>query len=812
MTRPFFVIAVGWILGIAMEQWLSLSIRWVAWVAILVWLACGWIVFYQRRFLALLLAVSACLAGMLHFAWVDESNSTMLEKGVTEGRIIGKVDSQPKVDGDLLQMELAVNQIQTKEKWIDLKGERILLRLWLRTFTEKRKALQIERGTGVSVIATLKRPDPVRNPGAFNYQEFLYRKGIHWVGEIKGWQSLRLEDPHSGMFRYVDQVRTSLVKQIEEVYPPKTAGLMSGMLLGVREAVPAQVEDDFTRLGLVHLLAVSGFNVAIFVGCVYGGLSLIGVTREKAALITLCSLPIFVLLTGGETSVVRAGLMAGLGLVALWWRRWPDRLSFLGLAALLLLWWDPYVLFSVGFQLSFGVTFALLVATAPLSEILPFRWSLLNQTVAVTIIAQLVSFPFILFHFHVFSYLSWWANLIVVPILGSVVTPLGYGALFFSLFHETIAFVPAWLSSKVVSGTLTFIEWLATWEGFEKSLAPPPWWWYAFYGAVISYILWSWTGGLLRIRGHRIMALVLLVGSILFVDRSFHIIRGEEITVTFLDVGQGDCAVIETSEGKVILVDGGGNLGFPEEEWQRQRREYDVGRSVVVPYLHYRGIRQIDWIIMTHGDADHIGGLSAVVDRFPVGGVIRNAHPPGSRMEVALMKQFAKKKIPLHVPSLDGPRSLAPGVTWQFLHPDSTRIQSGDEKETTSTNDDSVVFLLDAGGSKILFTGDVEARGEEAIRKRWDLPPIDVLKVAHHGSKTSTGTNWLQEIEPKEAVISVGEGNRYGHPSREVIKGLQMSGSNIWRTDQQGAIVLRISPKGQRIESTMSKDLLIDGQ
>ncbi|SFS69842.1 DNA internalization-related competence protein ComEC/Rec2 [Marininema halotolerans] len=801
MKRPIVVLASGWILGVIVSSGWSLPFQWMIALTPWVWLVGGWMVYFQRRYPVIILLVCACTTGMVHFAWVDQHNRTLLTDEVEEGRIMGRIVSSPKIDGGWIQAEIEVYQLHTSKGWVQMKGEKMLLRVSLQSRKEKESAQRLERGAGVLASSvSLSRPSLARNPGAFNMRQYLYREGIHWVGDVKGWGNLHQIDSPRGIDRSVDRLRLIVMQKIEEIYPPETAGVMSGMLLGIREAVPSTIEEEFIHLGLVHLLAVSGLHVAIVVAMMYGGLTFMRVTREKAVMVTLCAIPIYVFLTGAAPSTVRAGVMAILGLMTLWWRRAPDRLSFLALAALLLLWWDPYILFSVGFQLSFGVTFALLVATGPVVEVLPFRWVAFNQVVAVTTIAQLASFPIILYHFHVISWLSWGVNLIIVPIFSLMITPLGYGALFLSFFNETLASLPAWLSSQVLSGVLYGMKWLTSLNGFEQSWEPPSWWWIFLYAGSVAYLLWSYTGGPLRPWRHRLTALVLLFGSIVFLHLPWVIQPGKELTITFLDVGQGDCTVIETPTGKVILVDGGGQLPFAKKEWQRKRKEYDVGKSVIIPYLHYQGIDKIDWLVITHGDADHIGGLGAVVKRFPVGKVIRNHHPPGSEMERALIKLLNQKQVPLLLPPLDRPYIIDQGITWQFLHPNTTGQTPG---KLESSNDDSVVFLLEAGGSRILFTGDIEAHGEEEIRKRWELPSIDVLKVAHHGSKTSTEQELLNKLHPREAVISVGKNNRYGHPSPVVIKRLQQDGSRIWRTDHQGAITLRISPGKREMKAML---------
>lgn len=259
--------------------------------------------------------------------------------------------------------------------------------------------------------------------------------------------------------------------------------------------------------------------------------------------------------------------------------------------------------------------------------------------------------------------------------------------------------------------------------------------------------------------------------------------------------------MIETPEGQVILVDGGGTPSFSTEKWRERRASFDTGADVVVPFLRYRGIQSIDWLIMTHGDADHIGGLQAVAQQFPIKRVVRNPLPPHSSLEKGVMDELVQKQASIVTPPVTGPLKLERGIDWQFFHPtDDSRPEHNE-----STNDDSVVFLFRAGKYRVLFTGDIGEKTEKTILDQWDIPPIDVLKVAHHGSRSSSGQAWVNALRPRVAVISVGKENRYGHPTPEVLQRLEQVGSRIWRTDQSGAITMRVTPTRWQIEATMQK-------
>lgn len=764
--------------------------------------------YYVRRLLPLFLFMIGLAAGGAHLGWTDEGNRSAIAEAVTvESRevrafVSGMIDSPPEVDGDRLRFILKVYSLAVDGGRVQsIPGERVAVRATLREAREQAFARRWKRGTELAAPVILERPAPARNPGGVDYRLHLYWQRIHWTAKMDGLSRVTVQPAaFPGIRAAVDDLRGFLGERVELLYPEDTAGLVRGMILGEREAVPPDAEEAFALLGLAHLLAISGLHVGVFVGAIYALLKGLGLTREKAAGIVILFLPLLALLTGAGAPVIRAALMAGLSLLAVILRRWRDGVTFLAVAAWVQLVWNPYQLFQPGFQLSFAVTLALLVAAGPVSRMLPFPWMWLNRLVAVTLVAQLASFPFIIFHFREFSFLSWAVNLVAVPVVSLLVIPLSMAALALGAVHEGLAYIPAMLSSFVLSALLKGTDPLVRWSGLHPAWSPPPAWWMAAYALVCFQGLIAWTGDVRRRALHRTAFALMMSGLLAFAWLPDALSREKELRITFLDVGQGDCAVIETPGGQVILVDGGGQLPFPREAWQRRREVYDAGREVVVPYLKYRGIRKIDYLVITHGDADHAGGLAAVAERFPVRRVIVGLHAPGTEMERRLMRVLEDKGAKLFKASRGRGWPLEPGVSWQFLHPGREFSPGG------KTNDHSVVFLLSAYGRTVLMPGDIEEEAEREIAAAWNLPPVDLLKVAHHGSRTSTQPVWLEEVDPVHAVISVGEKNRFGHPSPEVLRRLEERGTMVWRTDRHGAVTVRISPSGKMRVETMLGD------
>lgn len=806
MKRPFFVLALGWALGIGLGQWKGGT--WPVWGGLggAVLLVGGIWYYWRMRGLALTLCLAGCFLGAAHFRGVEESNRSQIPvpahssvPAVVEGKLV----SPAKVDGDRVRLVVRSQRVRLGQRELKVE-ERIQFQLRLHHPQEKQFAHRLRRGMEITTTAKLTRPDPPRNPGAFDYRGYLRRQGIHLLGE-GNLRDVRILSGVSSLHGQLDRLRDRLEERLDRLYPSDHAGLMKGMLLGNREAVPLEREEDFRSLGLIHLLAISGLHVGVFVGCLYGILTWVGVTREKTSVVCLLGLPFYAILTGAGAPVIRAAVMAGMGLVAVILNRWKDSLSFFGLAALVMLWWNPYQLMEAGFQLSFVVTGALLVATGPLSRWIPTPWPRFNQLTAVTLIAEVASFPLLIYHFHEFSILSFAVNGIVVPVMTALVIPLGMLSLGMGLFHVSFGFWPAWAASKLLSGVESLLSFPASWTLFRIPWAPPSGMWMAGYTGSVLYLLWAWSGGGLRRARHGgvswIIAIAVVIGSLPGWAGG-----DQELRITFIDVGQGDATLIETPGGRVILVDGGGTLPWQKEPWQRRRKEFEVGREVLLPYLKYRGIRRVDWMVITHGDADHIGGLRAVVEEMTVEKVLRNPLPPGTDLEEELMGKLSRQGTPVAISKPGTSWEPEPGIRLQVLHPPLA------DQKSRSDNDASIVLLLTAYGQSVLLPGDLEEPGEQQILERWYLPRIDFLKVGHHGSRTSTGEKWLETLRPREAIISVGRENRFGHPAPEVVDRLKTRGVRLWRTDHHGAVILRIRPHGVQVEPMISEDMDAGGE
>ncbi|WP_082129779.1 DNA internalization-related competence protein ComEC/Rec2 [Aneurinibacillus tyrosinisolvens] len=724
------------------------------------------------------------IGGFTYYIWVDTHNVSVLpdKKAAFEGVI----KSAPEYDGDRSRFIIEItgidgSSIQPKEK--------VQTTLYFHAEHERTRAEKLlTYGTELAGEIELSLPADPTNPGAFDYPEFLHWQRIHKTGKITEVQSLIYRKPAAlSINRSMIQARTWLTTRLSQLYSNETEGLLAGMLLGSEEEIDPELYTSFSSLGLTHVIAISGQHISLLVIALVYLLCLCGMGKERAYMITAVILPVYVLMTGASASAMRALIMGELVLGALLMRRFHDGWNSIGAAFLMMALYDPYCIHQVGFQLSFLVTFGLLVFVPRFNSILPIKQEALKSLVAVTVTATIVSFPLTIYYFHVYAYISPLINFVFVPFISIIIAPLAAVSLLLGAIHPAFGLFLANVVDVMLTPVLQFLYVAETWYTVRGVFSSPSAFWLCGYMAWIVFLACSLYGKIIFnwkiVTAHIFIPLTLF--CLLLTDSH----PGDSVLITFLDVGQGDAIVIETP-GKVVVIDGGGPMPrWNEQPWQKRRNNYNPVKEVVMPYLYYRGIKQVDLLVLTHGDSDHVGGIPYLLSHMPVRQVMVNSR----KTETSLMKEifYLLNKGNIPVVAANSGQSWKEGdfIRWHVLNPN---------KESTgeSRNDSSVVLLLEAYGRKLLLTGDLEQQGEERILRETDIHNVDILKAGHHGSRSSTSEPWVLRTHPVLTVISVGKKNRYGHPHAEVIERLIAHSSKVLRTDECGAIVVQIERNG----------------
>lgn len=782
----------------------------------------------------------------------------------TTAALQGTIVSSPEIDGDRVtftfrlkgEVGLSLEQVDigllpAETKLSNVAGERVLVQVTLAKKEELEEAYLWGRGQEIQIRGALERPSISSNYGGFDYRNYLYYQRIHWLLKVKGASEVvQLNSAGrwgtSQLLGSIDQLRQALGAKVDALFPDWQGGYMKGLLIGLADELEPDKYTQFTNLGLSHILAISGSHVAINIGLLLGLCRLCRLTKETSQLLALSFTPFYVLLTGFTPSVIRAGMMTMLGLYLLRRGLLKDGLHLVSASCLAMLIWNPYLLVNVSFQLSFAVTAGLILFVPLLMPWLEWLPRSFRSALAMTVAAQLVSFPLTIFYFNQVSILSLVANLVLVPVVSLVSLPFGTAALLIGLIWMPLAH---WIAYPVIQlNRLTFIitEWLNSWsESMTYWKSPSLLWILSFY--FVLYWLLSREAGLAKERERNHASLLMqdntvplppypgshharaaatpASGHFLFFHKSRRSWRDRGMSlaavgimgifmyvgfqsdyrqgtgyVEFLDVGQGDSALITTPDGLHILVDGGGTITFrkPGDAWRQHRDPFEVGAKTLVPLLKKRGIHRLDAVVLTHGDQDHIGGMQAVLDSYQVGMILLNGSLADSSTMNKLMKTALDKNIPIYAAKAG--QVLQPDQKTQlvFLAPKDELLTSM-FPYSEDQNTRSLVFRLTMDGISFLFTGDMDAKAERKILERTEnyvadgfQLQSDILKVAHHGSKTSSTAEWLSEVQPRASVISAGRNNLYGHPNSGVVERLEEAGSQIYRTDLNGGIQFRV--------------------
>lgn len=623
-------------------------------------------------------------------------------------------------------------------------------------------------GEGQRVAAELRfhRPVGFRNPGGFDYAAQLRREGIALVGSGR---ADRVRPLTADAPPWPARAKRWAVGRIGGELPEASAALLAGLLLGERTALPREIDDAFRRAGVYHVLAVSGFNVALVSASVFALLIVVGLGRGAAAVAAAAALIGFALVAGAQASVIRATVMGLVLLAGVVLERESQLPNALAVAALALLAWRPSDALDPGFQLSFAATAGIVYLAAPARAALarlgcPPR---VAAAVGVSAAAQCAVVPIMAAHFNQLSLIGPAANLVVVPLAGAATT-VGLVALAAAAFSDLAGSLTLHLAWALVV-LLRLAVWLAAAVPWAVVHVPAP-----GSVALAAWMLAAVLSATARARCAHGVALLLAVAG-LAAALAPHLMPGDgRLRVTFLDVGQGDAILVEVPGGPRLLVDGGpgGSARF------------DVGERVVAPFLWNRGFQRLHVVAATHADSDHSGGLAAVLRGFAVAEVWENGHWSAGHADV--VRALERSRAPRRVLAA-GVRVWLDDALVTVLNPPPP---GEDEERLAGENDRSLVLRLDWRGVALLLTGDLTTSGEARLLAARAPVAATVLKVAHHGSRTSTGEDFAGASRPRVAVVSVGARNPFRHPATEVLERLAAMGTRVYRTDRDGAVIL----------------------
>ncbi|MBA7596335.1 ComE operon protein 3 [subsurface metagenome] len=632
----------------------------------------------------------------------------------------------------------------------------------------------------------VKEPPSVRNPGGFNYRDFLKRKGIYYItyikeGDINCIGHIRVNPfLRKIIFPIKEYCEIAISKNLDNIH----GSLLQGLTLGQRGDIPKEIKNIFSDAGVIHILAVSGLHVGIISFFLFILFRSLHIPFNLSIILTCFLLIIYAFLTDLRPPVVRATIMFMFIMLGLLSQKRIVLLNVIAASAILILILKPLDLFDTGFQLSYAATFSIVILHQKIYDCFPKRLKKIKMLrnfvilpFSVSLSAQLGTAPIVAFYFFKIPIIAVITNIIIVPLV-SLVIPTGFLTVAGNILHPVISRILAganwFLLHLIIKASMFFsnLPHLLLWVRRPTVL-----FFVLYYPALFTFfVLKPWK----RVK-FLIFASLVILNIIVFtkVWRIYHPV----LTVDFLDVSQGDASVIEFPNNEVCIVDGG------------RRSDYvDYGERVITPFLRSKGIKNVSAVIVTHPDVDHYGGLITVVENFNVKKLLLNGSPKVTFLYRKLLDTAKNSGVPVY--------NIHRGeVIWIGDYPLyvlNPPILKG--MEFLPSNEGSIVFKFGYGDITFLFTGDFSNR----IVK---LPSLfmhsTILKFPHHGARFSDERGFLSAVNPEITTISVGKDNRYGHPSKEGIAILDSLKSQIYRTDEDGAIILRTDGKTVRIAKTI---------
>jgi competence protein ComEC len=629
-------------------------------------------------------------------------------------------------------------------------------------------------GDEVDLHGILERPASGPNPD-FDYAGYLRRSGVHAIlrADFVGRTGRRRGGP-AGV---VDRIRQRAEQGVGAGLAPPLAALARGIVLGQDELIPGPVVDSFKASGLAHLLAVSGQNVTLLAVLALPLLGLLGLGRRSRLALVGVLIGLYVPLTGAGPSILRAGAMGAAGVVAALAGRPASRWYALLLAAGFTLALDPRAWMDPGWQLSFAAVVGIFTLMAPLRTVLRRLPEALADAMAMTIAATIATAPLIAFHFGRVSAVSLAANLIALP----VVAPIMWLGILAAAVSQ-VAVAPAALLNGVNGFCLAYLaavaDWTAGLPGAVWSVAIP-----SLPALIAAYAVPSIAAVLMaRVRMRRragTVALAVAAGILaLFVaTRGLRspVSPPNRFTATFLDVGQGDAAMLQAPGGVAVLVDGG-----PPE-------------SDVLGDLRAAGVHSLDLVVLTHAQEDHEGGLESVLSHLPVATLLDGGAGAADGRHRRIVTVARRAHTRIAVPRA-GQRLRLGRLHLRVLSPPDGRTRD----LTADPNDLAIVLLASYGKLDLLLPADAESNVTLGLR----LPRVDVMKVAHHGSADEGLPALLDRVQPHIAVIEVGAHNLFGHPEQHTLATLQSAVPRVFRTDRDGDIRITAGLHGPIVETS----------
>lgn len=597
--------------------------------------------------------------------------------------------------------------------------------------------INISYGDYVYVKGKFIKPKDNTNFNLFNYKKYLLSNNIKYTVKAS---NIKILKRNKNIFYKLKNYIFFKIKSLD-----KSKKYILTFIFADKSYIDKEMYNNYQNLGISHLFAVSGMHVSLVTFILLKLLE--GKNKVIKYLITSIFLIFYLFLTNYTISMVRACFQFILFFINKFFKLNIDNSNIVIFLFSVLIILNPYIIYNIGFLFSFSISFTLIKFKDLLTG------SFIIKNIKTSLLSFFVSMPILVNNFFKVNFLSIILNIIYIPFVSYILFPLCLITVLFPFFDSFIYFV--------INVFETITKFFSSINLLTFSISKMN-----IILVIIYYFIFIW---IIKSNDKLKKKIIISFILIVFIINNNVLVNNE---VHFIDVGQGDSTLIRI-KNKNILIDTGGNVNF------------NISENVLIPYFRSLGVKKINYLILTHGDYDHMGEAINLVENFKVEKVIFNCGPYND-LENELIEVLDKKKIKYY-------------SYIKELNVDNNKLHFLQTKEYDNENENSNVIYTKLNGYKFMFMGDAGVEKEKDILEKYNVSKIDVLKIGHHGSKTSSDKNFIDEMNPKYSVISVGKNNRYGHPNKEVLENL--NNSKIYRTDQDGSIMFKIKNNKLKIET-----------
>lgn len=711
--------------------------------------------------------------------FIEDTNRDSYDK------LTGVVEDLPDFDSNKISFSVAAESIIRLKDTLSVSGKVLVTVRKDKYKSKSETAPVINPGDKVVLKGSLSAPDNEGNPGEFNYRGYLELQGVYKLFRVSGFQNVKIISENNAGFMYqhiIYPCRIFAVNVIDRNSAGDISAYLKGLVTGDRSDISHDTKSDFVNAGVMHLIAVSGLNVGYIILFITLLLSALRIPVLPGILITILILIFYCIFTGSSASIVRASVMGIVLLISYLLERKLNFFNSIGIALLIILVYDSRQIFDAGFILSFSAVISMVILYSAFEKIIIKKitgWNIRGKKLTMYFLilfftsfaAQIGTLPVTASYFGKISVISLLANVVAVP-AANLSLAIGFLQLITAVFSENLSVFPAEANNLLLLAQLRFIKWCAS---LTFSYVNIP----AFSTAYIV-MFYVFLFLLLFVKNAaEFIKRLLLIALMIFLLRIYNFDFNKKLRLAFLNVGQGDCALIRTPCDKVILIDCG-----------MMSDNFNSGERTILPYLYRQGITKIDLLVITHLHADHIGGLNYLIGNIEIDKILESGQNSNSSYMRITDSLTAEWKIQREIVKEGDYIDEFENLRMYFLFPDDKFVSPDGKTKDDNLNNGSVVFKLKYKECEVLFTGDIEEEAEKHIISRFgNFLQTDILKAAHHGSITSSVIPFLLFAKPDAAVISCGKFNKFNHPSEIILDRFSKAGADVYRTDADGAVL-----------------------